>query len=166
MLDLPEGVTAWREKDVLHLEMTPPLPLPLTLSEGEQVWGDYLVRVWRSEKNTPPPDGDGLFNTGRFSDHILTLSDGGKMSEWTLRCPQRGDGLTLPGARGRRSGKRLLTERGMPPRRRRTTPVVCINGDPAAVYGVGTDQRFLPGKDGSNINILMIEKDQEEESNG
>lgn len=55
MLDLPEGVTAWREKDVLHLEMTPPLPLPLTLSEGEQVWGDYLVRVWRSEKNTPPP---------------------------------------------------------------------------------------------------------------
>lgn len=166
MLDLPEGVTAWREKDVLHLEMTPPLPLPLTLSEGEQVWGDYLVRVWRSEKNTPPPDGEGLSKTGRFSDHILTLSDGGKMSEWTLRCPQRGDGLTLPGARGRRSVKRLLTERGMPPRRRRTTPVVCINGEPAAVYGVGTDQRFLPGKDGSNINILMIEKDQEEESNG
>ena len=166
MLDLPEGVTAWREKDVLHLEMTPPLPLPLTLSEGEQVWGDYLVRVWRSEKNTPPPDGEGLSKTGRFSDHILTLSDGGKMSEWTLRCPQRGDGLTLPGARGRRSIKRLLTERGMPPRRRRTTPVVCINGEPAAVYGVGTDQRFLPGKDGSNINILMIEKDQEEESNG
>ena len=54
----------------------------------------------------------------------------------------------------------------MPPRRRRTTPVVCINGEPAAVYGVGTDQRFLPEKDGSNINILMIEKDQEEESNG
>jgi len=136
------------------------------LSEGEQVWGDYLVRVWRSEKNTPPPDGEGLSKTDRFSDHILTLSDGGKMSEWTLRCPQRGDGLTLPGARGRRSVKRLLTERGMPPRRRRTTPVVCINGEPAAVYGVGTDQRFLPGKDGSNINILMIEKDQEEESNG
>lgn len=166
MLDMPEGVTAWREKDVLHLEMTPPSPPPLTLSEGEQVWGDYLVRVWRSEKNTPPPDGEGLSKTGRFSDHILTLSDGGKMSEWTLRCPQRGDGLTLPGARGRRSVKRLLTERGMPPRRRRTTPVVCINGEPAAVYGVGTDQRFLPGKDGSNINILMIEKDQEEESNG
>ena len=60
----------------------------------------------------------------------------------------------------------LLMERGMPPRRRRTTPVVCINGEPAAVYGVGTDQRFLPGKDGSNINILMIEKNQEEESNG
>lgn len=166
MLDLPEGVTAWREKDVLHLEMTPPSPPLLTLSEGEQVWGDYLVRVWRSEKNTPPPDGEGLSKTGRFSDHILTLSDGGKMSEWTLRCPQRGDGLTLPGARGRRSVKRLLTERGMPPRRRRTTPVVCINGEPAAVYGVGTDQRFLPGKDGSSINILMIEKDQEEESNG
>ena len=117
MLDLPEGVTAWREKDVLHLEMTPPSPPPLTLSEGEQVWGDYLVRVWRSEKNTPPPDGEGLSKKGRFSDHILTLSDGGKMSEWTLRCPQRGDGLTLPGARGRRSVKRLLTERGMPPRR-------------------------------------------------
>ena len=166
MLDLPEGVTAWREKDVLHLEMTPPSPPPLTLSEGEQVWGDYLVRVWRSEKNTPPPDGEGLSKTGRFSDHILTLSDGGKMSEWTLRCPQRGDGLTLPGARGCRSVKRLLTERGMPPRRRRTTPVVCINGEPAAVYGVGTDQRFLPEKDGSNINILMIEKDQEEESTG
>ena len=166
MLDMPEGVTAWREKDVLHLEMTPPSPPLLTLSEGEQVWGDYLVRVWRSEKNTPPPDGEGLSKTGRFSDHILTLSDGGKMSEWTLRCPQRGDGLTLPGARGRRSIKRLLTERGVPPRRRRTTPVVCINGEPAAVYGVGTDQRFLPGKDGSNINILMIEKDQEEESNG
>ena len=86
-------------------------------------------------KNTPPPDGEGLSKTGRFSDHILTLSDGGKMSEWTLRCPQRGDGLTLPGARGRRSVKRLLTEQGMPPRRRRTTPVVCINGEPAAVYG-------------------------------
>ena len=26
MLDLPEGVTAWREKDVLHLEMTHPRP--------------------------------------------------------------------------------------------------------------------------------------------
>ncbi len=101
----------------------PALAPLLTLSEGEQVWGDYLVRVWRSEKNTPPPDGDGLSKTGRFSDHILTLSDGGKMSEWTLRCPQRGDGLTLPGARGRRSVKRLLTERGVPPRRQRTTPV-------------------------------------------
>ena len=54
MLDLPEGVTAWREKDVLHLEMTPPSPPPLTLSEGEQVWGDYLVRVWRSEKIPRP----------------------------------------------------------------------------------------------------------------
>lgn len=87
------------------------------------------------------------------------------MSEWTLRCPQRGDGLTLPGARGCRSVKRLLTERGMPPRRRRTTPVVCINGEPAAVYGVGTDQRFCR-KRRQQYKYLMIEKDQEEESNG
>lgn len=146
MLDLPEGVTAWREKDVLHLEMTPPSPPLLTLSEGEQVWGDYLVRVWRSEKNTPPPDGEELSKTGRFSDHILTLSDGGKMSEWTLRCPQRGDGLTLPGARGRRSVKRLLTERGMPPRRRRTTPVVCINGEPAGRIRRGNGSEIFAGK--------------------
>ncbi len=27
----------------------------LTLSEGEQVWGDYLVRVWEKRKKYPAP---------------------------------------------------------------------------------------------------------------
>ena len=90
MLDLPEGVTAWREKDVLHLEMTPPSPPAPDPVRGGAGLGGLSRPGVEKRKNTPPPDGEGLSKTGRFSDHILTLSDGGKMSEWTLRCPQRG----------------------------------------------------------------------------
>ncbi len=55
MLDLPEGVTAWREKDVLHLEMTPPLPLPQTLSEGERRLGRLSSTGVEKRKKYPAP---------------------------------------------------------------------------------------------------------------
>ena len=63
--------------------------------------------------------------------------------------------LMLPGSRGERSVKRLLSERGIPPEKRETLPVFCVDGALAAVWGVGVDRRFLPETSGENLYIIM-----------
>jgi len=63
--------------------------------------------------------------------------------------------LALPGSRGERSVKRLLSERGIPPEKRETLPVLCVDGALAAVWGVGVDRRFLPENSGEDIYYIM-----------
>ena len=75
----------------------------------------------------------------------------------TARCWRRDDRLTLADSRGQRSVKRLLAERGVTPERRETIPVLCVDGVIAAVWGVGTDRKFLPETSGENIYIIMGE---------
>ena len=65
--------------------------------------------------------------------------------------------LMLPGSRGERSVKRLLSERGIPPEKRETLPVFCVDGVLAAVWGVGVDRRFLPEDSGQGIYYIIRE---------
>ena len=64
-----------------------------------------------------------------------------------------GEGLELTGSRGKRSVKRLLTERGIPPQERKTVPCIRLDGELAAVHGVGTDRHYLPKDGGRAIKI-------------
>ena len=75
----------------------------------------------------------------------------------TARCWRRDDRLALPGSRGERSVKRLLSERGIPPEKRETLPVLCVDGVLAAVWGVGVDRRFLPEDSGQGIYYIIGE---------
>ena len=59
-----------------------------------------------------------------FSPDALAVRPGA----WSVRPWRREDGLTLPGSRGRRSLKRLLVERGVPPEQRDAVPVFCLAG--------------------------------------
>ena len=79
----------------------------------------------------------------------------GRRQVLTARCWRRDDRLMLPDSRGERSVKRLLSERGIPPEKRETLPVFCVDGALAAVWGVGVDRRFLPETSGENLYIIM-----------
>ena len=50
--------------------------------------------------------------------------------------------MTLPGARGARSLKRLYAERGIPPEQRDALPVLCCGEDIVAAAGIGVDSRY------------------------
>ena len=50
--------------------------------------------------------------------------------------------MTLPGARGARSLKRLYAERGILPEERDELPVLCCGEDIVAAAGIGVDSRY------------------------
>ena len=102
------------------------------LREGENPFGTMRLLVSRT-----PAAGALALRCGR--EQVLTA-----------RCWRRDDRLMLPGSRGERSVKRLLSERGIPPEKRETLPVFCVDGVLAAVWGVGTDMEFLPEQSGQN----------------
>ena len=140
-LDLPHLVRAAREKGVLTLTVgdrqTPPARM---LSVDERVtWGVYEIAVQRAGT-------DGTFRV-RFDASRDTLS----VSAWDAR-----EYLTLPG-KTRRSLKRLFAEAGISPAQRDATPIIRINARAAAVYGIGTDQAFLPA-DGEGAVTIEITK--------
>lgn len=60
----------------------------------------------------------------------------------TVRTWRASDRMTLPGARGARSLKRLYAERGIDPELRDSLPVWCCGDTVIAAAGIGTDSRF------------------------
>ena len=60
----------------------------------------------------------------------------------TVRTWRPADRITLPGARGARSLKRLYAERGIAPDRRDGLPVLCSGETVVAAAGIGVDSRF------------------------
>lgn len=60
----------------------------------------------------------------------------------TVRTWRASDRMTLPGARGARSLKRLYAERGIPPEIRDSLPVLCCGDTIIAAAGIGTDSQF------------------------
>jgi tRNA(Ile)-lysidine synthase len=74
-----------------------------------------------------------------------------------------GDGLELPGSRGKRSIKRLLTERGVAPEERRNIPCVRVGAAAAAVPGLGTDVDYLPEENGGMMEIIFQKSEKKRE---
>ncbi len=65
-----------------------------------------------------------------------------RKSKLTVRTWRPSDRMTLPGARGARTLKRLYRERGIAPPVRDTLPVLCADDVIVAAAGIGTDFRF------------------------
>lgn len=141
VLDLPGGVRAVCRQGILRLEQKRPVPEEKTLQEQID-WGDYTIRCRKRTGNFPEKEDTILLNCGKINQSIQ------------VRSFDSGDRLTLPGTRGSRSVKRLLAERGIPPEKRQQIPVFCMGECPIAVYGVGTDVKFLP-ENGEMIEITV-----------
>ena len=152
MADLPGAVAVCRG-GMLTLRVRKEKRLaPCALTEGECCWGDWQIRVSQLPGTAAERDG-AVYLRGETADRM-------EVDVW-----RGGEGLELPGSRGKRSIKRLLTERGIPPEERQKVPCIRVNGAAAAVRGLGTDVSYLPEKCGKKIEILFQkrEKIQEEQ---
>ena len=63
---------------------------------------------------------------------------------FTVRPWQGRDRMTLPGSRGSRSVKRLLTDAAIPRERWDGLPVICCGGKPVYIPGVGAAETGEP----------------------
>ena len=130
-LDLPEGLRAVRKPHRLILEKQDPLPPPLVLHEGEQLWGPWQITVRRC---------DGPAEEG--ADRIVLRDTGGELTVAAWDGTGR-----LEVENGSRTVKRLFADAGVPTECRREYPAVLLDGTLAAVPGVATDRACCPQKD-------------------
>lgn len=140
MLALPGGAEAVCRDGVLTVRPAEIPPEETVLREGENPFGAACILVSRT-----PAEGGLALRCG--PGQVLTA-----------RCWRRDDRLTQADSRGERSVKRLLAERGVTPEKRETIPVLCVDGVTAAVWGVGTDRKFLPEASGEKIYIIYNER--------
>ena len=152
--DLPSGVRAQCSHGTLRLSVSQEAPVETVLTEGKCCWGDYTICVKKTIRNFSQKR-DAIFLNCDKIDKSLSV-----------RAWQRGDRLYLPGGRGERSVKRLFAEHGIFPAMRERWPVICVDGKAAAVYGIGTDERFLPTNDGNEMEITIYTNAQEDSGNG
>ena len=128
-VDLPHGVTAYIRDGWLLLETRP-------AAEGERVllpnvplrWGCYELTL----VSDAPAGADGI---------TLRAGDGDRV---TVRPCPAGERMTLPGAKGSRTVKRLCLDRRIPLAERDTLPAFYVNDQLAAIWRVGTDTAFVP----------------------
>ena len=151
-LSLPRGVAARRGERRLILETRPPRLEEVRLIPGRPLpWGEYVLTLLSRR-----PAGEGIVFSWEGSpgeDPAVTVGP----------CPAGGR-LTLPGARGARSVKRLCRDRGISPEERDRLPAFYVEGRLAAVRRLGVDAAFAPGG-GSPwfIKIEETEKHMEED---
>ena len=120
-LPLPGGVTAVCRGDTLRLVPAAPSLPEQPLREGANRWGGCNI-ILSSQQGDPLP-GPGPF---------------------TVRPWQGRDRMTLPGSRGSRSVKRLLTDAAIPRERWDSLPVICCGGKPVYIPGVGAAETGEP----------------------
>ena len=139
--DLPYGLTALRRGGRLELARRT-APEAVSLAPGVPCrWGDYTLTL------LDRPAGEGL-----------ALCPGPEPVT-AGPCPP-GARLTLPGARGPRTVKRLCVDRRIPTPERDRLPALFAGGRLAAVWRLGTDIAFLP--EGKARRFVQIIKETEE----
>ena len=147
-LSLPDGMVAVCSGGVLRLErLAAPVDGAMALTEGEHRWNGWHVTVGRVPE------------TARRRENAVYLKEE-CLGALQLDTWRSGEGLELAGSRGKRSIKRLLTERGVPPQERQGIPCIRVGGAAAAVYGVGTDINHLPGHGGEMIEIIFQKREK------
>ncbi len=146
-LSLPHGVTARYCRRWLILETRPQLLTEVQLVPGRALhWGDYALTLL----DRPEGEGISFFWRGRQSP-VVTAAP----------CPP-GERLTLPGARGSRSVKRLCLDRRISLAERDRLPAIYVEGELAAVWRLGVDAAFAP-EGGAPCRFIKIEKQIEED---
>ena len=146
-LSLPHGVTARYCRRWLILETRPQILTEVQLVPGRALhWGDYALTLL----DRPEGEGISFFWRGRQSP-VVTAAP----------CPP-GARLTLPGARGSRSVKRLCLDRRISLAERDRLPAIYVEGELAAVWRLGVDAAFAP-EGGAPCRFIKIEKQIEED---
>ena len=148
-LSLPHNVTARYCRRRLILETRPqPLTEVQLLPDQPLRWGDYTLTLLDRR------EGEGIALRDRRPEESQAVSVG--------PCPA-GDRLTLPGAKGSRTIKRLCLDRRVTLEERDRLPAVYAGGQLAAVWRLGVDQAFLPeeGKPVRFIQVAKLEKEGE-----
>ena len=150
-LSLPDGMMAVCSGGVLRLERAvAPVDSAMALTEGGHCWNGWHVTVRRVPGNAERKE-----NAVYLREESLGAL---QLDAW-----RGGEGMALPGSRGKRSIKRLLTERGVPPQARQGVPCVRVGGTAAAVYGVGTDIDYLPEENGGMVEIIFQKRENQQE---
>ena len=127
-ISLPRGATVRIAKGLLTMSLSPAAPEKMSLTEGVPLrWGNFELTLLRRA------DGEGI----------------------SLRAPNAGEPLfvgpcdlsarlTLEGANGARSVKRLCVDKKVPLSERGALPAIYAGDRLAAVWRLGTDVSFLP----------------------
>ena len=127
-ISLPRGATVRIAEGLLTMSLSPAAPEKAVLTEGVPLrWGNFELTLLRRA------DGEGI----------------------SLRAPNAGESLfaapcdlsarlTLEGANGARSVKRLCVDKKIPLSERDTLPAIYAGDCLAAVWRLGTDVSFLP----------------------
>ena len=136
---LPQGVLVCIADGSLTLRKAPAALQRTALAEGVPLrWGAFELTLLRE------PDGEGIL----------------------LRAPKAGEAvfaapcdpsarLTLAGANGARSVKRLCIDRQISLTERDALPAIYFGDQPAAVWRLGTDASFLP-EDGREARFVRV----------
>lgn len=146
-LSLPHGVTARRCRRRLVLEIRPQAPAEVRLTPGQPLrWGAYTLTLLEGRR-----EGEGI---------PLRRPEGPGPAVTVAPCPAGGR-LTLPGARGARSVKRLFLDRGLSLAERERLPAVFVGGRLAAVWRLGVDRAFMP-EGGAPCRFIRIQKTEKQ----
>lgn len=133
VINLPGGITARREYEfiIFEKECERKLPEEKRLSEGETRFGEYIIRVKKTEKCGKIHNSVNTFciSCDRIQDSLI------------VRSRRPGDCIRLPG-RPQKSIKKLFTDEKVPRRERDFIPVICDGENVAAVAGFGADERY------------------------
>lgn len=148
MVSLPGDAAAVCRKGRLQLTVLErEVPEEMPLLEGDNPWGPWSIHVQTKFGGEILQKKDAILLKCDMIDQSLTV----------LPCPDR-QRLMLPGSRGGRSVKRLLSERGVPPETRRQTPAFQVDGRLGAVWGLGTDAEFVPDNRGKWVEITLYKQ--------
>lgn len=146
-ISLPGGLTAVCRGEKFILETVKKAPPGAALSLGTNRWGEFTITCRVEGRDYLP--GTNEMALGR---------DVMKRPLFVQTC-RTGDGLKLPGSRGRRSVKRLCADWGIGPGERDTLPAFYVGESLAAVWPLGVDEEFQPREtDGEKI-IIQIKRE-------
>jgi len=142
ILSLPYGLTARRETRELVIAKAAKTPQAADIAPGETV----RFGAWRV---TLAAEGCGP---------ALFAPEGARL---TVTSWAREDRMTLPGSRGARSLKRLCADAGLSVAARDAVPVLRVDGQAAAVPGVGVDVKFVPKGSAKPIYVIFHQETEE-----
>ena len=127
-ISLPRGATVRIAEGLLTISLSPAAPQRAALTEGVPLrWGNFELTLLRRA------DGEGI---------LLRAPNAGE-SLFAAPCDLSAR-LTLEGANGARSVKRLCVDRKLSLTERDALPALYVGGRLAAVWRLGTDVSFLP----------------------
>ena len=147
MLSLPGGVVAMRRGDEFFLEMARQAPAAAELPPEPIRWGEYTVAREIKPRSYVPERNEMALNCCILRERL------------TVGVCRPGDGLKLPGSRGRRSVKRLCAERNIDPAERGLLPAFYAGERLAAMWPLGVDEEFLPRETDGEMIIIKIERE-------